>query len=230
MHDRCAILLPNGPELAVCLLMCVSRCTCVPINHQQTPSEVRALLLGTDAKALIVLHDEEDERVQEVVEGLAIEVIALKPSNSFQGLFSLSPHHLTSESDDEELNSARGYLSLVLTFHLTIPGTDLAGSAARFSRAAAKLVSKSLPARPSAVPSTEEEEGGVLDVGLEQKEGKGSRRRWREGEGAIKGVGFMSRARRQLQLNGPKDPALILHTSGTSAACKVSRHFAGSRA
>jgi hypothetical protein len=40
--NRCAVMLPNGPELASCLLACISTCTCVPINRQQMAAEVCA--------------------------------------------------------------------------------------------------------------------------------------------------------------------------------------------
>lgn len=32
---RVAVLLPNGPELATCMLLCMSVCCTVPLNHQQ---------------------------------------------------------------------------------------------------------------------------------------------------------------------------------------------------
>jgi hypothetical protein len=32
--DRVGVLLPNGPEMAVCLLTCMASCVAMPINHQ----------------------------------------------------------------------------------------------------------------------------------------------------------------------------------------------------
>ena len=37
---RCAVAVPNGPELATCLLACLATCTCAPINPDQPPAEV----------------------------------------------------------------------------------------------------------------------------------------------------------------------------------------------
>lgn len=45
-NERCGLLLPNGPELALCILMCLNRYCCVPINNQQTVSEVMYSLLS----------------------------------------------------------------------------------------------------------------------------------------------------------------------------------------
>lgn len=32
--DRVGVLLPNGPEMAICLLACMASCVAMPINHQ----------------------------------------------------------------------------------------------------------------------------------------------------------------------------------------------------
>ena len=42
--DRVGVLLPNGPEMAVCLLACMATCVAMPINHQMVRSS--SLLLA----------------------------------------------------------------------------------------------------------------------------------------------------------------------------------------
>ena len=40
-NDRVAILLPNGPELAVAFVAVLSYCTCAPLNPASTPQEIK---------------------------------------------------------------------------------------------------------------------------------------------------------------------------------------------
>eukprot|EP00290_Baffinella_frigidus_P050072 CAMPEP_0180397386 /NCGR_PEP_ID=MMETSP0989-20121125/35997_1 /TAXON_ID=697907 /ORGANISM="non described non described, Strain CCMP2293" /LENGTH=273 /DNA_ID=CAMNT_0022399817 /DNA_START=106 /DNA_END=925 /DNA_ORIENTATION=- len=44
---RVALLIPNGPEFASCVLLLLARATCVPLNHQQTLAELRGELVAT---------------------------------------------------------------------------------------------------------------------------------------------------------------------------------------
>lgn len=44
--DRCGLLLQNGPEMATALFTCMSQCICVPININQTSSEVSPFSLA----------------------------------------------------------------------------------------------------------------------------------------------------------------------------------------
>ena len=74
-------------------MLCLSRCTCVPINIQQTTSEVRGELEGTGCKALIVREGHDAQQVAAVVEGLQVLVLQLTPHPHTTGLFSLSPLH-----------------------------------------------------------------------------------------------------------------------------------------
>lgn len=85
-NDRCAVLLANGPELACAVMLCLSRCTCVPINIQQTTSEVRGELEGTGCKALIVREGHDAQQVAAVVEGLQVLVLQLTPHPHTTGL------------------------------------------------------------------------------------------------------------------------------------------------
>ena len=90
-NDRCAVLLANGPELASAVLLCLSRCTCVPINIQQTSSEIRGELEGTGCKALIVAEGHDAKQVAALVDGLEVLVLRLIPDPGIAGLFSISP-------------------------------------------------------------------------------------------------------------------------------------------
>ncbi|EKX37087.1 hypothetical protein GUITHDRAFT_145316 [Guillardia theta CCMP2712] len=87
-QDRCAILLPNGPELAVCLLLAMSRCCCVPVNYQQTLSEIEQEVRGTRCKALISLESEGAQH-EELCRCLGLVQLAIIPSDKTAGLFSL---------------------------------------------------------------------------------------------------------------------------------------------
>lgn len=52
---RVATLLPNGPELAVCMLSVVSRWCAAPINPTNSWQEIKAELESTRARAIIIL-------------------------------------------------------------------------------------------------------------------------------------------------------------------------------
>ena len=92
-NDRCAVLLENGPEMACAVMLCLARCTCVPINMQQTLREIRSELKGTSCKALIVHSDHDAHHLGELVEDLDVLVLKLSPDANIAGLFSLSMHN-----------------------------------------------------------------------------------------------------------------------------------------
>ena len=66
-NDRVAMLLPNGPELAVGFIAVLAYCTCAPLNAANTPAEVETELVcahetQTNSGRLVVqplslLHD-----------------------------------------------------------------------------------------------------------------------------------------------------------------------------
>jgi acyl-CoA synthetase (AMP-forming)/AMP-acid ligase II/acyl carrier protein len=53
-HDRVALVLPNGPEMAVAFLAVAASATCVPLNPAYRANELEAYLTALRAKALIV--------------------------------------------------------------------------------------------------------------------------------------------------------------------------------
>lgn len=53
--DRVGVLLPNGPEMAVCLLACMASCVAMPINHQMV-GHSPFLLTNPDSTSLAAGH------------------------------------------------------------------------------------------------------------------------------------------------------------------------------
>ncbi len=53
-HDRIALVLPNGPEMAVASLAVAAHATCAPLNAAYSASELDAYLAGVRAHALII--------------------------------------------------------------------------------------------------------------------------------------------------------------------------------
>ena len=52
--DRVAVVLPNGPEMAACLLAVVTGASCAPLNPLYRRSEFDYYLSALEAQALIV--------------------------------------------------------------------------------------------------------------------------------------------------------------------------------
>mmetsp|Transcript_1799 Transcript_1799/g.2830 ORF Transcript_1799/g.2830 Transcript_1799/m.2830 type:complete len:1652 (-) Transcript_1799:132-5087(-) len=92
-HSRVGILLPNGPELAVCIVSVISRWCAVPINPQSTSTEIESELKGTQAQAIIILSGEGSgfsSAALQAADKLKIGVLMLTPSAVTCGLFTLS--------------------------------------------------------------------------------------------------------------------------------------------
>lgn len=77
-HDRVAIALPNGPEMAVAFLGVAAGSCCAPLNPAYRANEVVAHLENVRASALIVESDGESA-ARTAAESLDIPVIALTP-------------------------------------------------------------------------------------------------------------------------------------------------------
>ena len=56
-NDRVAVVLPNGPEMAVAFLSIATAATCAPLNPAYTASEFDFYISDLNAKALIVQSD-----------------------------------------------------------------------------------------------------------------------------------------------------------------------------
>ena len=92
--SRVGVLIPNGPELAVCLLCLVSRYCAAPINPNITVSEITSELQNTRCVGIVVLAREgsNDTHLDMVIKAalkLSIVVMKLWPSSTVAGIFSL---------------------------------------------------------------------------------------------------------------------------------------------
>ena len=89
-HDRVALVLPDGPEMAMAFLAVASSATCAPLNPAYRPGEFEFYLDDLQAKA-VVLGATEDSPVRAVARSQGIPLIELTPMASAEaGLFSLS--------------------------------------------------------------------------------------------------------------------------------------------
>ncbi len=87
--DRCAIALPDGPELAVCLLAVSMRCTAAPMNPWNPEGEIAADLAETGAKAVIVPLGADFDHIRRAARGCGAAVIDLDRHREKAGLFDL---------------------------------------------------------------------------------------------------------------------------------------------
>ncbi|MCW1385093.1 AMP-binding protein [Novosphingobium sp. KCTC 2891] len=92
--DRCAIALPEGPELAVCLLAMSMRCTVVPMNPWNPDGEIAADLAETGAKAVIVPVGADFDHIRRSARVCGVAVIDLVRQPQETGLFDLSSGEL----------------------------------------------------------------------------------------------------------------------------------------
>jgi acyl-CoA synthetase (AMP-forming)/AMP-acid ligase II/acyl carrier protein len=91
--SRIGILLPNGPELAVCLVSVISNWCAVPINPQSTAIEIEQELHGTQAQAVLIMAGEGSafgSTALSAADNLGIGVIMVNPSPLTTGLFTLT--------------------------------------------------------------------------------------------------------------------------------------------
>lgn len=88
--DRVAMLIPNGPEMAVAFLAVASGATCAPLNPAYTADEFAFYLADLRAGALLILAGL-DSPARAVAQAQGITVIELSPTpDAAAGLFSLT--------------------------------------------------------------------------------------------------------------------------------------------
>ena len=97
--ERVAVVLPNGPEMATCLLAVAMGASCAPLNPNYRRSEFEFYLTDLAPKALIVEAGSDVPAVT-VAESLGIRIIRLRPSaGDAAGIFTLdldrAPDHAT---------------------------------------------------------------------------------------------------------------------------------------
>lgn len=88
--SRVAILLPNGPELAVTLLCVVSQCYCAaPINLTNTWQEIKSELESTKCVVIIIMSgaSSNNESAIKAASELGIGIITIESFGSITGLF-----------------------------------------------------------------------------------------------------------------------------------------------
>src|SRR4029434_22584 len=77
-HDRDAISLPNGPEMAVAFLGVAAASCCAPLNPALRASEAATHLAQRRARALIVERGG-DTAARSAAESIGVPVIELSP-------------------------------------------------------------------------------------------------------------------------------------------------------
>lgn len=91
-HDRVALALPPGPDLAVALLGVASTATCVPLNPAGTAQSLEAHLSHLHVKAIILPFGAKD-KAHIAVHGHGIPVLELTPvPETDAGFFALTGH------------------------------------------------------------------------------------------------------------------------------------------
>ena len=88
-EDRVAIVLPNGPELAVAFVSVASGSTCAPLNPSYRRDEFEFYLSDLNAKALLVLKASDSPAVA-VAKDRGIAILELEPQQAEPaGVFSI---------------------------------------------------------------------------------------------------------------------------------------------
>jgi acyl-CoA synthetase (AMP-forming)/AMP-acid ligase II len=101
-NDRVAIVLPNGPEMAVAFLSIGSGATTAPLNPSYRASEFEFYLSDLNAKALVVWAAMDSPAIN-VAQVLGINVIKLVPQlNEPAGLFTL-------HGEPQQLEASTGF-------------------------------------------------------------------------------------------------------------------------
>ncbi|KAJ3243572.1 hypothetical protein HDU78_000332 [Chytriomyces hyalinus] len=88
--SRIGVLLPEGPELAVCLVALLSHCCVVPMNSHFTAREVAAELTQLRADAVVLNARDHDEELVRILTTAGITIMFLFPDPNYCGLFTLN--------------------------------------------------------------------------------------------------------------------------------------------
>jgi acyl-CoA synthetase (AMP-forming)/AMP-acid ligase II/acyl carrier protein len=99
-NDRIAIVLPNGPEMAVAFLAVASGATAAPLNPAYQKSEYEFYLSDINANALLVEAGSTSPSI-DVAEQLGIPILELAPGLDYPaGHFSISSNRTLDEKQD----------------------------------------------------------------------------------------------------------------------------------
>ena len=87
--DRAAVVLPNGPETAACVLSVAAHCTCAPINHQNTAEEIELEMSNVQSKVCLIMDGVDNAHVVEAATSLGLPIIKLVADAEHVGVFKL---------------------------------------------------------------------------------------------------------------------------------------------
>jgi acyl-CoA synthetase (AMP-forming)/AMP-acid ligase II/acetyltransferase-like isoleucine patch superfamily enzyme len=92
--QRIALVLPNGPELALAILAVAHWASCVPLNANGAVSELKKDLQACSAKMIIGMGTPDSAAIQDMARALNIPFYGLVPSEEEVGIFRLLPMSL----------------------------------------------------------------------------------------------------------------------------------------
>jgi len=109
--DRVALVLPNGPELALAILCTVHWASCVPLNAFGAHTELMSDLKACGADLVIGLSGAASnsfQHVQDIARDLGIPFVGLEQSQSYCGIFKLAvpPGNETSIQNHRKAHSS----------------------------------------------------------------------------------------------------------------------------
>jgi acyl-CoA synthetase (AMP-forming)/AMP-acid ligase II len=79
--SRVALVLPNGPELAISFLAAASIATCAPLNHAFREQEF-AFFLADSSASVLILQEGDNSPARDAARNLGIPVIDLAPGEA----------------------------------------------------------------------------------------------------------------------------------------------------
>eukprot|EP00536_Pseudo-nitzschia_multiseries_P004625 jgi/Psemu1/253765/estExt_Genewise1Plus.C_780027 len=114
--QRIALVLPNGPELALAILACAHWASCVPLNANGAISELKKDLQASRAKMIIGMAGRTGESLsddlvalQDMARALNIPFYGMIPSSEEVGIFQIVPMSLPSKSRSQMTYNHHSY-------------------------------------------------------------------------------------------------------------------------
>ena len=217
--DRVALILPNGPESALCILSCLAYVTVAPLNCNLQPDELKFEIENLSCKAVIrwashlpeCLPTKVNKMLEKMEKEKGIVILDLHPNHSTTGYFTLKSVMLSPRANEAHCPSS----------------SSAAISSAAISEAqsddsntdAAKPLNKILKQIHHAddkniIISTTSNDACYCNIPMEPT------------VNATMSPSIIckldnNKNEKEKLLNGPQDIALILHTSGTSGTKKI---------
>ncbi|KAL3927585.1 MAG: hypothetical protein SGBAC_013028, partial [Bacillariaceae sp.] len=105
--DRIALVLPNGPELALAILGISHWASCLPLNANGAPSELKKDLRAANTSLIIGIAGLESRAIQDISQQLAIPFCGLKPSLTETAIFRLESDPFEEAQDNRTGNGSR---------------------------------------------------------------------------------------------------------------------------